>query len=204
MGKRKALLALGALVLAVGCSIFEPRDPEDPDTSTGWQQPYVYTTVMANMENMLEELSADYYILCFDTSFVFVADEQDTAQYAWNFQGWDYAQEQTAISLIIGEALSDTTMPPESIASASFLEPPGLPDPVDYEDSIEIYRQYEIAFESSSLPPARGLAYLYLGKPSGTSGLWSIYRWEDNRLEDHGPDDNTWGVFKAFYLFGKR
>jgi len=203
MTARKPIAALVALALAVGCSIFEPRSPEDPDPTTGWQQPYTYPTVIVNLENVLEDLSADFYMLCFDTSFVFVADDQDTAQYAWNFQNWDYIQEQNAISLIIGEALADTTMPPESIASVTFFEPPGLPDPADYEDSIEIYRQYEIAFESSSRPPARGLAYLYLGKPAGTSGLWSIYRWDDNRLEDHEPDDNTWGVFKGFYLFGK-
>lgn len=202
MGRAFNLLIVAAAVMvaAVGCSIFEPDAPETPsEQGFVWQQPYQYITVLSNLDNAMENLSAEYYMLCYDTSFVFVADEQDTAQYTWEFGNWDYIQEQNAINLIMGEAIADS-----SVVSVAFTEPsnPDLQDPSAYEDSIWIYRDYIMSFENSPHTPAQGRAYIHLGKPSGTSGLWSICEWRDNRLPDHDPDeDNTWGVFKGFYLF---
>lgn len=200
MRDRRFAAAMAALALAAGCSIFEPGDPEDPDPSSfTWQQPYQYTTVISNLDVVMENLSPDFYMLCYDTSFVFIADEEDSSQFSWDFSNWDYIQEQTAINLIMGEAIAES-----SAVSVNFLEPsdPNLQDPVDYEDTIAVYRDYNIYFESSGYPAATGRAYIHMGKPAETSGLWSIYRWEDNRLEDHDPEEDlTWGVFKGYYLF---
>lgn len=200
MGKLVLPAAILASVLCC-CSLFEPRSPEDPEEPpVEWFDPYQYQTVITNLKNTMEGLSVPYYMRCYSDSFAFIADDQDTAQYGWNFRNWDYVTEESAVGLIFDEAQSDTTYGQDSVSSVVFSEIPSLPDPVDYEDTIDIYREYEIQYLPSEHSPAKGIARLYLARP-GSGGLWSIYRWEDSRREEHGPDDVTWGVFKGYYLF---
>jgi len=194
-----AVLCLSAAVL-LSCSLFDPRDPEDPDdTPPFWQYPYNPAIVMLNVHGSMEARSITLYMACMDTSFTFLADPADTSEWggSWEFGDWDYYVEQSTMGNIF--ALQDTLYG-DTLVAVAFTGVEGYPDPPAPVDSATIWRDYTVVVAPSIWGPygnpARGRARITMVESS--TSTWSIRLWEDFRPEF--PDtSHTLGVLKASY-----
>ncbi len=194
----QSILALSVLL---SCSFFEPRDPADPDPGGGipWQQPYTPATVVINLENAMEGRSIAMTMACCDSSYMFIADGTDIAEFtSLNFSDWDYEVEQNTM-MNLYYAVQDSLLPDDSLISVTMNTISSLPDPVAPVDSAVIYRDYEIiaaGIENCGWDkPAKGRVMFLMVEDN--YGLWSMRRWYDNRSDPHIPEFNTWGVVKA-------
>ena len=195
------VLCLLALSAAVSCSFFDPRDPAEPDPGGGipWQQPYAPATVVINLENSMEGRSIAMTMACCDSSYMFIADGADIAEFsALNFSDWDYEVEQNTM-MNLYYAVQDSLLPDDSLFSVTMNYIDSLADPVYPEDSALIYRDYEIiaaGIENCGWDsPAKGRVMFIMVEDN--YGLWSMKRWYDNRSFPHIPEFSTWGVVKA-------
>ncbi len=201
----RGAMALAVLLALAACSFFEPREPEDPDPDPGisWQTPYSPATVMSNLGNAMEGRSISLTMACFDTSYAFLPDDADTAEFggSWDFGDWDYQVEQNTLMNIFA-AVETSGLPEDSLVSVELTDVPGLPDPAAPTDSAEIWRDYAIVLAGSGEyggweSPAEGRTMLLMVEDE--YGLWSVALWEDYRPEGYTGERYTWGVVKATY-----
>ena len=197
------ILYLLALCAAVSCSFFEPRDPAEPDPDGGipWQQPYAPATVVINLENAMEGRSIGMTMACCDSSYMFIADGADIAEFTgWNFSDWDYEVEQNTM-MNLYYAVQDSFLSDDSLFSVTMTSIDSLADPVYPEDSATIYRDYEIiaaGIENCGWDnPAKGRVMFIMVEDN--YGLWSMKRWYDNRPDDYAGELFTWGRVKVTY-----
>ncbi|NOQ22084.1 MAG: hypothetical protein GQ565_05465 [Candidatus Aegiribacteria sp.] len=196
------VLCLSALSTAVSCSLFEPRDPADPDPGGGipWQQPYAASTVVLNLENSMEGRSVSMTMACCDSSYMFIADGSDTTEFggSWDFSDWDYEVEQNTI-MNVYYAAQGSLLPEDSLISVTMNTIDTLPDPVAPVGSAVIWRDYEIVaagLDSCGWErPAKGRVMFQMLEDN--YGLWSMERWYDYRPRDYTGEFHTWGVVKA-------
>ena len=194
---------VSALFLAASCSFFDPRDPEypNPGDDIPWYQPYAPSTVVLNLSNSFEGRSISMFMACCDSSYMFLADDADIAEFvSWDFSNWDYEVEQNTVLNIFAE-VEGSGFPEDSLASFSMNTISELPDPIAPSDSADIWRDYEIVAAGSEYCgwdyPARGRVMFRMIEDN--YGLWSIKRWFDSRPEDYNSDYYTWGAAKASY-----
>ncbi|MCK4505205.1 MAG: hypothetical protein KAW14_06285 [Candidatus Aegiribacteria sp.] len=196
------LSTVSVLLLTVSCSFFDPRDPQypNPGDDIPWYQPYAPSTVVLNLSNSFKGRSISMFMACCDSSYMFLADDVDIAEFgaSWDFSNWDYEVEQNTV-LNIFAAVEGSGFPDSIKASFIMNTVTGLPDPAAPSDSAEIWRDYEIVAAGSEYcgwdNPARGRVMFLMIED--IYGLWSIKKWFDYRPEDY--TEYTWGVAKATY-----
>ncbi len=192
-------------LLLVSCSVFEPRDPEDPDPDPDvqWEDPVHPTVVIANLQNSLNGLSINYYNACFHEDFEFLADPLDVSDPDFqdlDFSDWSKSVEEQTVASILYQAEASGA-PEDSLSLAYLMVDPEHPDPPVPVDSVTIYRDYYIV-AAGTLGcgwdrPSKGQAVITM--VADEFGLWSIRRWEDNRVPYYTGENYTWGVAKALY-----
>ena len=202
--KKRLVFALSILALsaAVSCSFFEPRDPAypDPGEEIPWQPPYAPATVVINLENAMEGRSIANTMACCDSSYMFIANGADIAEFggSWNFSNWDYEVEQNTM-MNLYYAVQDSLLPDDSLISVTMNSIDSLPDPVYPVDSVDIWRDYEIVaagLDSCGWErPAKGRVMFQILEDN--YGLWTMKRWYDYRPDDYTGGFLTWGVVKA-------
>jgi len=200
----KAIL-LTVLVMLSACSVFEPREPEDPDPNPPvvWQTPTQPSIVISNLQNSLNGLSLGYYNSCFHDDFVFTADPLDVSDPGFqglDFSNWTKDVESQTVSSIIYQAQASGA-PSDSLSQAYFNTDAQHPDPSVHYDSVTIYHHYYIV-AAGTLGcgwdrAAMGSAWITL--VADEFGLWSIRDWDDIRVPYYTGDHYTWGVAKALY-----
>lgn len=198
------MIIISIWLLAVSCSFFDPRVPQGPSQGDEipWQQPYAPSTVVLNLIHSMEGRSISMCMSCCDSSFIFLADDVDTTQFAssWNFNNWDYEVEQNTL-INIFNAVAGSGLPDDSLVSVTMNTVSEHPDPASSSDSVKIWRDYEIVAAGSEYcgwdNPAKGRAIFLMIEDN--FGLWSMKRWEDYRPEEYTVEYYTWGVAKATY-----
>jgi hypothetical protein len=197
-----AILA-ASILLAAACSFFDPRTPDDPDPGDIiWQQPTSPSLVVQNLVNSMEGMSAPFCMNCCDSSYMFIPDPSDTAEFggSYEFDNWNFDVEANTLQNIFA-AVVGSGYPDDSLVSVTMSMVPGYPDPAAPTDSADVWRDYSIICAGSEFGgwdrPALGRARLSMIEDE--YGLWSITTWEDIRPEDYSGDNFTWGVIKAGY-----
>jgi len=186
------LLILSSLL---GCSLFEPREPERPTQSgSNFQPAYRAETVISNLQNAVASKSIDNYMACFSDpsrsqrGFVFVPSGPGWAQYSSELSSWDRDKEReymrNLISHTSSNAFSSLLLVPRSFAVTT--------DTVVYNYTYTFTFQHDGQVISDST--ARGELQISLG--TDNTGTWSIYRWVDYPLT---PTTTiaTWSSFKG-------
>ncbi|PIE52892.1 hypothetical protein CSA37_04420 [Candidatus Fermentibacteria bacterium] len=178
-------------LLIISCSLFDPRDPQDPSGGGAvWQTPTSPDLVVENMQSSLNGKSVQY-LACLDDKFFFFADTNDVDDYpTLNFTDWDKSIENLTVSQLF------SIVPEDSTIIAEFLPVPGSPDPVAPEDSATLYRNYSISIPGAEYNPAFGIAEFRMIEDD--NGLWWVSEWHDNRFEPSSTV-KTWAVVKAVY-----
>jgi hypothetical protein len=186
------LLILSSLL---GCSLFEPREPERPTQSgSNFQPAYRAETVISNLQNAIASRRIDNYMACFSDpsrsqrGFVFVPSGPGLAQYSSQLSSWDRDKEQEYMSNLISHtasnAFSSLLLVPRSFAVTT--------DTVVYNYSYTFTFQHDGQVISDST--ARGELQVSLG--ADNTGTWTIYRWVDYPLTPTTPI-TTWSSFKG-------
>jgi hypothetical protein len=177
-------------ILILSCSLFDPRDPEDPSgTGVVWQTPTSPDIVMENMASALNGQSV-LYLDCLDDDFVFYADTNDIDDHPeLEFSDWTKIVENQTVGSIYS-AVPDTSL------QASFTPVVSNPDPPAPEDSVIIYREYTILIPEAQHEVAFGIAEIHMVESE--DGIWSIRSWYDYRFNS-STSEKTWAVAKAVY-----
>lgn len=195
MAHIRFILTILLLALLTGCSLFEPREPEQPSQSgSNFEPPYSAETVISNLKNAIAAKNLDNYIACFSDpvrtqrEFTFVPSGPAWAQYSSELSSWDRNKEReymrNLISHTSSSAFSSLLLVPKSFAITT--------------DSVVYNYTYTLSFHHDgrviSDSTARGELWFTLG-PDNT-GSWSIYRWLDYPLT---PTSTivTWSSFKG-------
>ncbi|MFA6619334.1 MAG: hypothetical protein WCT23_09735 [Candidatus Neomarinimicrobiota bacterium] len=187
---KRSIIPAALFAMLLSCSLFDPRDPEDPSGGgVLWQTPTSPDIVVENITSALNGKSVLYFD-CLDDAFLFYADTSDIDDYpTMNFTDWTRAVE----NLTVGQIYSAV---PDDSLEAVFTPVSSSPDPPAPEDSVVIYRQYTILTPGAQYGVAFGIAELHMVESE--DGLWSVRSWHDNRYSPSTPE-KTWAVVKAVY-----
>jgi hypothetical protein len=183
------LLAGG--VFLSGCSLFEPRDPEDPATSRlDFRPPTEPSIVIDNLQSAIDQKSVANYTACFPDAgaggqtFVFVPSAEASAQYGLALSSWGTAQEQAYFQNLIARSASNAFANLQLVQKSQLVTA----------DSVIYSYDYVFTFEHSEAgfpKTARGNLQFALAPDAGNR--WSIYRWIDFKT----GSDITWSMFKG-------
>lgn len=175
-------------VMFSACNIFQTRTPQPPQQG---QSNFIPATspdsVIANLENAIEEEVPENYVACLsDSSFggrdYSFSPSSDVDQRI--FLNWTKASEYSYFSNVKVHSLSSAR--PALILSAQNSQPLGFGS-----DSVLFSANYTLLWPNTNYPDqVRGSLQFYLGR--NNSGIWSIYRWVDLK-----SDTITWSDLKA-------
>ncbi|MBN1150696.1 hypothetical protein JXA84_05695 [candidate division WOR-3 bacterium] len=156
------------LTLLLSCTLFSPREAEDPIGSDFWVEPFSPGISVMNFVNSIERKSAANYSRTLTSNYSFVPYYPDTLGSGGLFENWDKNKEGEYANILFSEIQS-----PMLVLSAVQR---------DSTDSCAFfYYDYEFYGDSQ----AEGLILFYM--VSDLSGVWSI-----ERIEDLGGESSSW------------
>lgn len=178
--------------LATGCSLFEPRDPEDPSrSSSNFVPPTRPEIVITNLQNAVAEKNADNYVACFadparsNHSFRFTPTAEATAQYPGIMSDWSITDEMEYFRALV--ARSD----PGRFSNLILVEQSRIVTA----DSVMYNFDYELTFEHNDPGfPTTVSGNLQFSLAPDNSSFWSIYQWSDFAV---GGNEVTWSMMKG-------
>jgi hypothetical protein len=182
---------LAVLVLAGGCGLFEPRDPEQPtESGLNFVPPTDPAIVISNLQAAVDQKNVANYIACFSDvarqgrPFLFTPSAEAVAQYGAVLADWDLAKEEAYFQNLIARSS------PSAFSSLVLT----LQSTIVSADSV-LY-EYDYIFSFSHNDPgfpqtARGRLQFTLSVDAST--FWSIHRWIDFKT----TEDATWSLFKG-------
>ena len=173
------------------CSLFEPREPEQPSqSSSAFLPPTTPEIVIANLQGSIAQRNVQDYISCLDSSrlqhpFSFTPSGDANAQYPSVFSSWTYAEEDDYMSNLISKAM------PGGFSSLLLTQ---TSQPIVYADSVIYSYDYTFTFQHTEPGfPATARGNLHFAIGVNSSNFWSIYRWTDSKT----TPDITWSSFKG-------
>lgn len=164
---------------------------KDTDRSS-WQQPTSPEIVLENLKNAIRERNVENYIrslvdtLKSQRRFVFVPDPEVLKNNPAVFENWSLEKEREYVTRLLA------SLPSDSVIQLTFMD---VTQPVISDSSIFDEKYVFIVNHTLQNIPRRtsGRAIFYLEE--NTDGNWSIYRWEDIRMENQP----TWSEIKASF-----
>jgi len=164
----KFLFPFLVLTLIISCTLFSPREAEEPTGSDFWVEPFSPGISVMNFVNSIEKKSTANYSRTLGSNFSFVPFYPDTFGSGGLFEGWDKDKEGEYANILFSEIQSPllilSSVQRDSTDSCAFF-----------------YYDYEFYGDSQ----ADGLILFYL--VSDLSGVWSI-----DRIEDLGGGVSSW------------
>ncbi len=185
------------LIIINSCEFFTTRTPEDPGTGTGsFKVPLDPETVINNFKSAVNEKNLQNYINCFSDSnrnripFYFIPTAEIFAIYSSLFQNWSVDREKSYYNGLINSLQSETY--PELILLQSGFSAK-QPDSVIYITDYKL----KIAHQNTTIPTEFS-GRMQLTISIDNSGLWSISRWIDLKLQNDSIIA-TWSLAKALF-----
>ena len=190
MTQRTVLPTMVVLLLAGGCSLFEPREPEQPSQSgSNLPPPTTADIVVSNLQSSISSRNLVGYMGCFSNpatnpsrGLIFIPSPDYIAQ----LQPWSYSREYTFMQDLISRAR------PNGLSSLILIPVSSLVS----SDSVDYQYVYTFTFETT---PENNFTSRAHGRVEFKVGLedsrtrWSIYYWADS---PENPGDTTWSAFK--------
>jgi hypothetical protein len=178
------------VLVPAGCSLFEPRDAEEPSQSgLDFRPPTEPSILIDNLQAAIDQKNLANYTSCFaDPSkgkpFHFFPSAEALAQYPSVLDDWTYTDEQAYFQNMMAKTpASAFTNLVLTLRSSSVTA-----------DSVVYSYDYTLTIEHSdaSFPKtARGNLQFMLAPDR--SNFWAIYRWNDYKT----TGEVTWSMFKG-------
>lgn len=189
-----AILILTAF-LAQSCGLFEPRDPESPDSGGSNNAPPTSPEVVVeNFKSAIAEKNIDNYAFCFSAeeepgaAFEFVPSPLAQTSYASIFDDWDYAAERAAFNRIVSE-IAETDAPRLNLSGAKFE--------LIRADSALYLSEYELSVVSKiDMRERKYAGKFYMTIKRLESGFWHIQSWTDDDAQSDSAKP-SWSFLKA-------
>ncbi len=181
--------ALSLLLLAAGCSLFEPREPEQPSQSgSNLPPPTTPDVVLSNLQSSIVSRNLQDYMNCFanpatnSRGLTFIPSPDYIAQ----LQPWSYTKEHDFMQDLISKAQ------PNGVSNLLLTQVSSLisSDSVDYQFIYTLI--FETRPEINFTSRAHGRLEFKVGLEDSRT-RWSIYYWADNQ---DNAGDTTWSAFK--------
>jgi hypothetical protein len=178
------------IVLCVqSCSLFEPRDPEQPgQTSLDNIPATVPSIVISNLKNAVAQKNADNYIRNFTDPavsgkpFIFIPSADASSNYP-NVRDWTYANEKAYFQNLVAKQDGFSTLeliPKDSLLGAT-------------ESSYNFDYVFTFQHTDAATFPTTASGTLQFVLAPDASNIWSIYQWSDFSTST----DITWSAFKG-------
>jgi hypothetical protein len=184
------MLILGAGLLA-SCSLFEPRNPEEPNAEGGtWFQPDTPERVAENVQNAIAEMSEQNYIRSLSDAFTFEPALSAQAREPSLWSNWGRAEEETYFNRL------RTAAEPFSGHSLELLD---VSRSVISDDRFVLDAGYLLTVHHSRVDediPTEVQGRLIWEVVQGSDGLWQLHRWTD---QDQGSNA-SWSDIKAVFV----
>jgi len=173
-------------LVGLSCSLFDPREAEDPIISSCISLPPTNAgLVLQNLQCAVEDKHVANYKACFDSSLVFIPSSDAIVLYPGVLNNWTYSNEQSYFSNLVSRSV------PNGFSSLVLTRL----DSIISADSVTYTIRYSLIFEHTELGfpiTAHGNLQFTLG--TNNLGSWMIHRWSDSRTNDSLI---TWSSFKG-------
>lgn len=192
---RNVSLFIGLFLFISGCTLLEPRTPENPDNAVQYDPPFDHQTVIVNLKKAVQYKDPTGYIRCFSDSlngigqaFVFEPSIEVLTRYGGVFSQWSLNQERAYFQNIMSKIPKD--------ASSELYLTNTVFDGIT-PDSIILQSDYRFIVPHG-MPSISGIASgsLRFIIKRQSNGLWSIQRWTDF-LGTQDSIGNSWSALKA-------
>ncbi len=176
------LVAALLIVTTVGCSIFDPREAEEPGSSgTPFIAPDVPSLVFSNLKSGLEDLTGVNYEKSLGDEFTFIPLPSDASQLPGAFDNWTKSVEMEVTNKILADA---------TLLLVSFINPEQIRDEADFADFRAPY-ELTLTYSSGDTEVFKGVAQFDMQRLGGN---WHLIRWTDQEgIEGFA----TWGFLRG-------
>jgi len=156
------------LIFFSSCTMFSPRNSENPENDDYWIEPFSPSISIENYIKSYNTKNPLYYIRTLENSFQFIPYSNDTIGSSGLFQNWDLSKENQYIDIIFTEDYFLNITLAESLLDST-------------DTNALFYYTYEVIQNDT----ANGLLLFYI--ISDFSGIWYI-----EKIEDLGSGNNSW------------
>lgn len=171
-------------VTLMSCSLFEPREPEQPtQTSSHYTPPDQPEIVISNLQYAVEEKNPPNYIKCF------ASPQTSTRPFTFNpstdvsLGPWGLSDEQTYFQNLCTSTGKDRF-------SQLVLTLRNTPLPLD---TVQYEYSYALTFmHTKTGVPTTVMGHMELALARQSNGFWAIYDWSDFK-----DSSFTWSRFKV-------
>lgn len=183
----KGILAL-LLLCGLGCGVFDPRDPEPPNTEGGtFVQPDAPDLVVENLQNAIAELNTQNYRRSLDEDLAFEPTASALARTPALWPGWSRSEEVSYFTTLVEAAQSGQI---RELRLSDTIEEIG-------EDRYVLEATYLLVVQHRrpDAPDSVQGRLLWQIEPD-TEGLWHLRHWRDQEL----GSSPSWSDLKAEFV----
>ena len=192
---KNALQIIICMIFFSGCSLLEPRTPENPENAVQYDPAFDHQTVIVNLKKSVQFKDPTGYIRCFSDSlngsgqaFVFEPSIEVLTRYGGLFAQWNINQERVYFQNIMSKIPKDAN---SELLFTNLIYDGITPDSVILQSDYRLIVPHGI---SSISGIASGSLRFIIKRQN--NGLWSIQRWTDF-LGTQDSIGNTWSALKA-------
>ncbi len=184
------VVGLGAVSLS-GCSVFDTRDPEEPESGVGtWLQPDTPDRVARNIQNSIAEMNSRNYLRSLGPEFVFQPTVTAVAREPSLWSNWAIPEEETYFGRLV--------------ASSNFLSGHNLQLLDIIENVIDDERyvmdaNYILTVQhsrSAEAIPTEFQGHLVWAIQRSSEGLWYLQAWTDQGVQNQP----SWSELKSTFV----
>ncbi len=175
----KSLSTVLVLISIQSCTLFSPRDSEDPTTGGDfWVEPFSPGIAVEDFVNSFNKKSSLNYMRILNDSFTFIPYEPDTFGSGGLFVHWDRSLEQEYIENLFSSNDSIFISVAESL-----------------KDSTETLAVFYYTYDVFHIEQSEGLLLFYI--VPDFSSMWYI-----SKIEDLGGGNRSWTYLRKEYFSG--
>lgn len=184
-----ALVILGSL--ASGCSVFDTREPEQPETGAGtWLQPDTPDRVVRNIQNAVSEMNSQNYIRSLGPSFVFEPAVSAKAREPSLWSGWAVSEEETYFRSLAASS---------NLLSGHSLQLLDITESVVGDEQFVMDANYILTVQHTRAAdniPTVFQGHLVWDIRRSTEGLWQLRSWTDQETQNQP----SWSELKSTFV----
>ena len=186
-----SLLALSLTLMVAACSVFETREPEEPESGAGtWLQPDTPDRVIRNIQNSISEMNSRNYLRSLAPDFAFQPAVSALAREPSLWSSWATPEEETYFGRLA--------------ASSNFLSGHSL-QLLDMNESVVDDERYVMDANyiltvqhnrSAEDVPTEFQGRLIWALRRSSEGLWYLQTWTDQEAQTQP----SWSELKSTFV----
>ncbi len=174
-----------------GCSVFDTRDPEDPESGVGtWLQPDTPDRVTRNIQNSIAEMNSRNYLRSLGPEFVFRATVSAIAREPSLWSNWAIPEEETYFGRLVASS---------NFLSGHSLQLLDIIENVIDENRHVIDANYILTVQHSRSAediPTEFHGHLVWAIQKSSEGLWYLQDWTDQEVQNQP----SWSELKSTFV----